>query len=90
MVCSGISIPISSDKNVMDKDPFFEWNVLNDAIPCELLTILQRAEFDSKRVKDFAGQRTGKASSSPKLIAVLRRSAPSLSNSRSKTLRLAT
>jgi len=40
--------------NVMDTEPFFEWDVLKDTIPHEFLAILQRAEFKSEHIKFFA------------------------------------
>jgi hypothetical protein len=41
-------------ENLMDKEPFLEWDVLKDAIPCDFLTILQRAEFKPELIKFFA------------------------------------
>jgi len=42
--------------HIMDKKPFFTWDVLNDdpAIALGLLTILQRSKFNAQLVKTFA------------------------------------
>ncbi len=36
-------------QNIMDEEPFLEWDVLNGAIPCEFLSILQRQSSSRKR-----------------------------------------
>lgn len=41
-------------EHVMDKEPFLAWDVLNDAIPYDILTILHRAEFKPELIKAFA------------------------------------
>jgi len=41
-------------ENVMDREPFLEWDVLNGAIPYDLLKILQRAKFKAELIKAFA------------------------------------
>lgn len=42
--------------NVMDKEAFLTWDVLNDdaALPLDLLTILQKAQFNPQLIKTFA------------------------------------
>ncbi len=42
--------------NVMDKEPFFVWNVLNDdpAIVMDLMTILQKSQFKAQHIRTFA------------------------------------
>jgi hypothetical protein len=42
-------------EHIMDKEPFLKWDILNDdAVPYELLAILQRTEFKPELVKTFA------------------------------------
>jgi predicted type IV restriction endonuclease len=43
--------------HVMDKQPFFVWNVLSDAIPCEFLSLLQRSTFNADLIKAFASRK---------------------------------
>jgi hypothetical protein len=42
--------------NVMDTEPFFSWDVLQDdpAAPMDLLTILQKSQFKAQLIKTFA------------------------------------
>lgn len=44
-------------EHVMDKEPFLEWDVLNDPIPYGFLTILQRAEFKPELISTWAKRR---------------------------------
>ncbi len=41
-------------ENVMDTEPFLRWDVLNDTIPIDFLTILQREKFKPENIKTFA------------------------------------
>jgi hypothetical protein len=43
-------------ENVMDTEPFFAWDVLNDdpAAPLDLLTILQKSQFKAQLIRAFA------------------------------------
>jgi len=41
-------------ENVMDNEPFLEWEVLKGAIPYDFLTILQRDKFNPDLIKTFA------------------------------------
>lgn len=43
-------------ENVMDTEPFFAWDVLNDdpALPVDLLTILQKSQFKPQLIRTFA------------------------------------
>jgi predicted type IV restriction endonuclease len=43
-------------ENVMDTEPFFAWDVLNDdpSLPVDLLTILQKSQFKPQLIKTFA------------------------------------
>jgi hypothetical protein len=43
-------------ENVMDTEPFFTWDVLQDdpALPVDLLTILQKSQFKAQLIKTFA------------------------------------
>ena len=44
--------------NVMDKEPFVKWDVLNDEQPpYDLLTLLQKAQFNTELVRTFAQKR---------------------------------
>ena len=45
--------------NAMDTEPFFTWDVLkhDPALAVDLLTILQKSEFTSQRIKTFAEKR---------------------------------
>jgi hypothetical protein len=38
----------------MDNEPFLEWDVLNDGIPYDFLTLLQREKFSPELIKTFA------------------------------------
>jgi predicted type IV restriction endonuclease len=40
--------------NVMDKEPFLTWNVLDDEIPSDFLTILHKSQFNPQLVQTFA------------------------------------
>jgi hypothetical protein len=40
--------------HVMDKQPFLTWNVLEDEIPFDFLTILQKSQFNPQLVRTFA------------------------------------
>lgn len=40
--------------NVMDKEPFLTWDVLEDEIPFDFLTILQKSQFSPQLVRTFA------------------------------------
>ena len=41
--------------NVMDKDPFVEWDVLSDdPIPIDFLTLLQKSQFNPQLIRTFA------------------------------------
>ena len=40
--------------NVMDREPFLEWDVLKGPIPYDFLTILQREKFDPDNIKAAA------------------------------------
>lgn len=43
-----------ANENVMDKKPFLEWDVLNGAIPDDLLTVLQPQNFKPELIKEVA------------------------------------
>ena len=41
-------------QNIMDEEPFLEWDVLKGAIPCEFLTILQGEKFKPEEIRNAA------------------------------------
>ncbi len=41
-------------ENLMDNEPFLEWDVLKDAIPYDFLTVLQREKFNPEHIEAFA------------------------------------
>jgi hypothetical protein len=45
------------NENVMDKDPFVTWDVLGEDPPLDLLTVLEKSEYNSSLLRTFA-QRT--------------------------------
>ncbi|MDC3960377.1 hypothetical protein [Polyangium jinanense] len=45
------------NENVMDKDPFVTWDVLGEEPPLDLLTVLEKSEYNSSLLRTFA-QRT--------------------------------
>jgi hypothetical protein len=45
------------NENVMDNEPFLEWDVLNGSIPYEFLTNLQREKFSPEYIKNFAKEK---------------------------------
>jgi hypothetical protein len=43
--------------NVMDKEPFVRWDVLNEEPPYDFLTLLQKSQYNSELVRTFATRR---------------------------------
>lgn len=41
-------------EHIMDKEPFMTWDVLQDPIPLDFLTILQKSQFKPQLIKTFA------------------------------------
>jgi hypothetical protein len=43
--------------NVMDKEPFVKWDVLNEEPPYDFLTLMQKSRYNSELVRTFAMRR---------------------------------